>query len=246
MSILWWNDPDLGHCFIVPLAALWIIWRERHSWIEIPPEPTWWGLPVLLLGAAMQAAAVLGVGVFTESVAFLVSITGAVLALGGFRFLKAWAFPLALLVFMLPKLVAVYNQVTLPLQLLATRLAALLLSIVAAGVVRDGNVLNVGGHLVEVTEACNGLRYLLSLGFVGALFGYVADTKIWIRVTLLVAAVPLAIAGNALRVAAAGYVPALDAGTLHEVAGASIFALCVVGLILLRVLLQAVPERRHV
>lgn len=246
MSILWWNDEDLGHCFVVPVVALWIIWRERERWLKVPADPSWWGFPVLLLGAAMQTAAVMGVGVFTESVALLVSIIGAVLALGGFRILRAWAFPLALLVFALPKLVTVYNQVTLPLQLLATRLAAGLLLTIGASVVRDGNVLNVGGHLVAVTEACNGLRYLLSLGFVAAVFGYVAHTKRWIRVALLVSAAPLAIVGNALRVAATGYIPALEAGTSHEIAGAGIFALCVAGLILLRLLLLAVPERHHV
>lgn len=246
MSVLWWNDEDLGHCFAVPVAALWILWRERERWLKIPADPSWWGLPLLLLGAAMQTAAAMGVGVFTESVALLVSITGAVLALGGFRILRAWAFPLALLVFMLPKLSAVYNQVTLPLQLLATRMAAALLSTVGAAVARDGNILTVGGHAVAVTEACNGLRYLLPLAFVAAIFAYAAASKPWIRVALLTAAAPVALVGNAVRVAASGYFPALDAGTPHQIAGALIFALCVAALIFLRVLLSAIPSRRQV
>ena len=246
LTVLWWNDEDLGHCFIVPVAAIWIIWRERDRWLNVPAEPSWWGIPVLLLGAAMQTVAVLGVGEFTRAVSLLVSIVGAVLALGGFRILRIWAFPLGLLVFMLPKLVAAYNQVTLPLQLLAARMAAGLLSSLDVVVLRSGNVLTLGGHSVAVAEACSGLRYLLALGFVAALFGYMAGTRLWIRAALLVAAVPLAIIGNALRVAVSGYVPALSTGTLHEIAGAVIFALCVGGVILLRLLLLAVPQRHHV
>jgi exosortase len=246
MCVLWWNDQDLGHCFVVPLAAVWIIWRERRRWLQIPAQPEWAGVPVILLGAAMQAAGVLGLGVFTTSVALLVTIAGAVLTLGGFRILRAWAFPLSLLVFMLPKLVAFYNQVTLPLQLLATRLAAGLLLTIGVSAVREGNILNVGGHLVAVTDACNGLRYLLSLGFVAALFGYAVQTKPWIRVALLLATAPLAILGNALRVAAAAYIPALDRGTLHELAGAAIFSLCVSGLMVLRLMLSIAPGRRNV
>ena len=81
----------------------------------------------------MQFAGLLGVGLFAGSVAFLISVAGAVLCLGGFVWLRALAFPLVLAVFMLPKLAVVYNQVTLPLQLLASRLAAGILTVVGSG-----------------------------------------------------------------------------------------------------------------
>src|SRR5687768_14565249 len=78
---LWWNDEDLGHCFAAPLVALWVIWRERERWQKVPMKPSWWGLPLLALAAAMQIIALMGLGPFTGSVAFLVSVIGAVLAL---------------------------------------------------------------------------------------------------------------------------------------------------------------------
>ena len=79
------------------------------------------------------------------------------------------------------------------------------------GVVREGNILDVAGRRVSVLEACNGMRYLLSLGFVAVVFAYLSDTKPWMRVALLLAAVPIAIVANALRVAAAAWLPALAA-----------------------------------
>jgi hypothetical protein len=69
--------------------------------------------------------------------------------------LYAWimALPLLLALFMLPKLALVYNQVTLPLQLLASRIAAGILTAAGIGVIREGNILDVAGHRVSVVEA---------------------------------------------------------------------------------------------
>jgi exosortase len=232
MFAQWWTDEDMSHGFAVPLVVAWIVWRERARWLALPPSPSWWGFFFLAAAAAMQTISSLGLGLFASSVAFLISIVGAVLCLGGFGFLRVWAFPLALSLFMLPKLAIVYNQTTLPLQLLASRLATTVLSAVGYRVIRDGVILDVGGHRVSVVEACSGVRYLLSLAFIAVVFAYLADVKPWMRSLLLVAAVPIAIVANAVRVAVSAAVPALDSGTPHEVAGWGVFVLCL-GLMLL-------------
>ncbi|MGA3190033.1 MAG: exosortase/archaeosortase family protein [Bryobacteraceae bacterium] len=224
----WSTDEDMSHGFAVPLVVAWIVWRERARWLTLPVSPTWWGFLFLAGAAAMQMISSLGLGLFASSVAFLVSIVGAILCLGGFGFLRVWAFPLALSLFMLPKLAIVYNQTTLPLQLLASRLATTVLSGVGYHVIREGVILDVGGHRVSVVEACSGVRYLLSLAFIAVVFAYLADIKSWMRWVLLFAAVPIAIVANAVRVAVAAAVPALDAGTPHEAAGAAVFLLCLI------------------
>jgi exosortase len=228
----WWNDEDMGHGFVVPFVVLWIIWRERAHWQSIPLTPSLWGVVLLFAGAAMHTAGSLGVGLFAMAVAFLISVAGAILCLGGTRLLRAWTFPLLLALFMLPKLAIVYNQATLPLQLLASRLAAAMLTVSGIGVIRDGNILDVGGHRVAVAEACNGIRYLLPLGFMAVVFAYVSDPKPWMRLALMAAAVPVAILANAARVAASAWIPALDAGTPHEVAGWVVFVLSLGALVL--------------
>jgi exosortase len=230
----WRTDEDMSHGFLVPIVILWIVWRERERWRALPTEPSWWGLAFLVLAAGLQFAAALGVGLFAGSLAFLLSVAGAVLCLGGFGWLRALAFPLVLAVFMLPKLAIVYNQATLPLQLLASRIAAGILTFAGIGVIREGNILDVGGHRVAVAETCNGIRYLLSLGFMSVVFGYLADSKTWMRLVLLVAAIPIAILANGARVAAAGWLPSLEAGTPHVVAGWFIFVACMATVILVR------------
>src|ERR1700691_1898884 len=92
----WWTDQDMSHGFAVPLVIAWIVWRERARWLTLPITPTGWGFPLLAGAAAMQAVSTLGLGLFAGSIAFFASIMGTVLCLGGFGFLRVWAFPFGL------------------------------------------------------------------------------------------------------------------------------------------------------
>src|SRR5580658_1671990 len=65
----WMSDEDMGHGAVVPLVVLWIVWRERERWLRLPLQPSLWGGALLLAGAGMHLAGVLGVGLFASSVA---------------------------------------------------------------------------------------------------------------------------------------------------------------------------------
>jgi exosortase len=226
MARQWWTDEDMGYGFLVPFVIGWIVWRERGRWRSLPMNPSAWGFAVLALAACLQIASALGAGLFAGALGFVLSVVGLVLLLLGFAWLRAWTFPLLLTLFMLPKLAIVYNQITLPLQLLATRLAGGMLSTAGFMVLRDGNILNVAGHSISVVEACDGIRYLLPLGFLALVFAYSAGAKSWIRMAMLCAAIPIAIIANALRVAFSGLSPALTSGIPHALLGTLIFLLC--------------------
>src|SRR5260370_26945163 len=113
MGRQWWNDEDMRHGFLIPLVAGWIVWRERKTWMSLTIEPNLWGAIVVLFGALLHLLGVLGAGLFVSSLGFLVSVTGVVLWLGGVRLMRAWAFPLLLCVFMLPKPAIAYNHAAL-------------------------------------------------------------------------------------------------------------------------------------
>ncbi len=226
MARQWWTDQDMGYGFIVPFVIAWIVWRERGRWRSLPVKPSLWGFAILAAAAALQIASALGAGLFAGSLAFVLSLAGLVLCLLGMAWLRAWAFPLLLTLFMLPKLAIVYNQITLPLQLLATRLAGGMLSSAGFAVTRDGNILNVAGHSISVVEACDGIRYLLPLAFLAVVFAYSAGGKSGMRAAMMAAAIPIAIIANALRVAFSGLSPTLTEGVAHEALGTAIFVLC--------------------
>jgi exosortase len=245
MIFQWTTDEDMGHGFAVPFVMAFIVWRERKRWQTLTPQPNAWGFAFLAMGAAIQFLSALGTGLFAGSVGLLVSLFGLVVCFGGFPYVKAWAFPLVLGLFMLPKLAVVYNQTTLPMQLLASRMAASLLTVSGFGVIRDGNILQVGGHSVMVAEACSGIRYLLPLGFMAVLIAYFADRRAWMRVVMAALAVPLAIVANAVRVAASAAVPTLAEGTPHELIGLVIFVFCLAVLMLCCKWLNPTPGGAH-
>ena len=84
MADQWLHDEDMGHALLVPVVIVWILWRERDRWIALPAQPSWWGFALLALAAGMHLVSGLGAGLFAGSVAFVLSIAGAVLGLGGF------------------------------------------------------------------------------------------------------------------------------------------------------------------
>jgi exosortase len=241
----WWHDEDMGHALVVPIVIVWIIRRERNRWIALPPKPSWWGAALLLAAACIHLMSIMGAGLFVGSIAFVLSVAGAVLCIGGFAFLRTWTFPFLLTLFMLPKLAIVYYQVTLPLQLVASRLAEASLMAGGALVTREGNIIGIGGRQIEVADACSGIRYILSLGFVAVVFAYFADAKPWMRMALLAASVPVAIFANAMRIAAIASVPVLDSGAPHAFAGCLIFMLCLAIILIVRRLLNMAYEHYH-
>jgi len=245
----WYNDEDMGHGFFVPVAAGYIIWQRRKQWLDQEFSTSVWGLVVVALGALQLIVATLGLELFLARTAFLVSLAGAVLYLGGPRLLKLFLFPLFLLCFMIPIPAIVYNQITLPLQLFASRVAEFVLSTIGIPVLREGNILELSSQKLSVVEACSGIRSLLSLSFLALVYSYILDPKPWMRVALLVATVPIAIVANAARVTVTGIVsewnPALAQNVFHLVEGWVVFLVAVMIMVGAHQFFNKVYERMH-
>ncbi len=223
----WATAEDMSHGFFVPLVAAYIAWRKRADLASISAAPNYWGLALAAWGGAQMLLGTLAAQVFVAETAFLVSLTGAVLFLGGTRALKTLAFPLFLLVFMFPIPAIVYARVTLPLQLFASSLAETILNALGVPVLRDGNVLELASQRLSVVEACSGIRSLVSLAFLALVYAYFFDRRTWMRGLLLGATVPIAIAANAARVTLMGligeYRTDLAQGFMHLAEGWVLF-----------------------
>ncbi|MGD0435439.1 MAG: exosortase/archaeosortase family protein [Bryobacteraceae bacterium] len=223
----WVTDEDMSHGFFVPVVAGFIAWRRRSEWAVANPSPNYWGLVLVGWGAVQALLGTLAAQVFIARTAFLISLAGAVLFLGGTRTLKILAFPLLLLVFLFPIPAIVYARITLPLQLFASSVAETMLSWAGIPVLRDGNVLELASQRLSVVEACSGIRSLLSLAFLALVYAYFFDKKTWMRWLLLAATIPIAIAANAIRVALTGliseYRTDLAQGFMHVLQGWVLF-----------------------
>ena len=232
----WDNDPDMSHGFFVPLVAGFIVWQRRAELLAIGARPNWWGLAVVAWGAFQLWIGTLAVELFLTRTAFVITLIGAVWLLGGTRILRKLAFPLFLCFFMVPIPALIYNSITFPLQILASRLAEHALALLAVPVLREGNVLVLPNQDLSVVEACSGIRSLLSLTFLSLVYGYFFETKAWIRTTLFLSTVPIAIIANGSRVTLAGIMtqvkPELAEGVFHTASGWVIFMVALVILML--------------
>src|SRR5437879_3754445 len=157
----WSEDQDMGHGFFVPLIAGCIVWRKKDELLALGAHPNWRGLVIVAFAAVQLYIASLGAELFLARTAFVISIIGIVMTLGGTRWLRVLAFPLLLLFFMVPIPAILYNRLTFPLQLLASQVAAAVLSALQLPVLRDGNVLELADRQLSVLEACSGIRPLL-------------------------------------------------------------------------------------
>jgi exosortase len=232
----WNDDPDMSHGFFVPLVAGYIVWRQRDELLAMKAEPNWWGLAVVAYGAFQLWIGTLAVELFLTRTAFVITLIGTVWLLCGTRILRKLAFPLFLCFFMVPIPAVIYNSVTFRLQLLASNLAERALDLLAVPVLREGNVLVLPNQELSVVEACSGIRSLLSLTFLSLVYGYFFETKAWIRVTLFLSTVPIAIVANGSRVTLAGIMtqvkPELAEGVFHTASGWVIFMVALVILML--------------
>jgi exosortase len=238
----WDSDPDMGHGFFVPVVAGFIVWQNRRELLALTPSPNWWGLAIVLYGALQLYIATLGAELFLARTAFVISVIGIVLLLGGTAYVRLLAFPLFLLFFMIPIPTVVYNSITFPLQILASRVSTEALTVMQIPVLREGNVLELAQQKLSVVEACSGIRSLLSLSFLSLVYGYFFESKIWMRVVLFLSTIPIAIVANASRVTLTGvlteYKPELAEGFFHTASGWVIFMVALAILIALHQILN--------
>jgi exosortase len=236
LASIWATDADMGNGFFVPLIAAFIAWRRRDELLAIEPKPDLWGLVVVLVGGAQLVAGTLGVELFLTHTAVIITLIGAIWLLRGTETLKMLAFPLFLLFFMVPIPTIVYNKITLPLQFIASGMAASALEMLGIPVLRDGNILELPHQTLSVVEACSGIRSLLALTFLSLVYGYFFEKRIWLRVVLFAATIPIAIVANGSRVAFTGIMtqikPELAEGFFHESTGWVIFIVALIILVL--------------
>lgn len=223
MAHQWTNDDDMGHGFFVPAIAGYIAWRRQEELQRVDLQPSYWGLALLVWSIFQMSLGILGAELFLQRSAFVASVWGAVLFLGGWPLVKALALPLLMLPLMVPIPAVIYNQITFPLQLFASAVAENALSLLGIPVLRDGNVLELANQKLSVVEACSGIRSLLSLTFLSLVYGYFSEEKLWIRWSIFLASIPIAVAANSFRVSATGviseYNPELAKGFFHTLEG---------------------------
>ena len=250
LVIDWAEIPDFSHGFLVPIFAAYLVWAKRKTLLDIKVAPTWSGVAVVALGLVVLLLGVYGAELFLSRISLVILLAGLVLSFGGWQLLKELRFPLLVLVLAIPIPAIIFNEITFPLQILASKLASALLPLFGVPVLREGNIIELSAMKLEVAEACSGIRSLVSLFTLSIFYGYFLEKSPLRRAILAVASIPIAIAANAVRIFGTGlcvqyWDPDKAMGFFHEFSGWVIFLVSLGCLFIVHRAMGLIPARRR-
>jgi len=240
----WWTIPSYSHGIVIlPLSLLIISWNRR-SLLAIPVSPDNRGLLITAFACVLYAAGQLGAEFFLQRSSFAVLLSGLIVTFWGTRRAAKLALPLLLFASTIPLPAILYNLLAAPLQVLASRVATEVAQEFGVAAYRDGNIISLSQITLGVAEACSGLNSLSALMVGSVLLGFLNFQRPLPRWILFLAAIPLSIMVNVIRVAGtailADYNPALALGLFHSFSGWLVFTAGFASLYFLSMLLQRV------
>jgi len=229
----WYTADEYSHGFLIVPIAAYIIFTKRFELRDIDLNPSIAGIALTVVSLIAYLFALMA-GILTLSgVAMIFAIYGVVLYLLGTSFFAAIFFPLFFLLFMIPVPSQIFSAITIPLQLLVSKISVLAAHVLDIPVYREGNLLFLPDHTLEVVQACSGLRSLISLIVLSTVFAYFTLNSNKLRFVLVILAAPAAIVVNMVRVFFTivffhYFNMDLTVGSIHTMFGILIFGLAII------------------
>ena len=239
----WYNDPDYSHGFIVPLISGYFVYQRRESLKKTLVSPYTPGLFVIILGILLLIIGYMGTELFTMRLSLLVILAGIVFYFLGKEIFRALMLPGFYLVFMIPLPEIIYNAIAFPLKLFVAKYSVLFLQAINVTVYREGNIIMLPNIVLEVADACSGIRSLMSLVALSFAISFFVKTSNLKKTVIVLSAVPIAVFANALRVIITGILAkhwgsAAAEGFFHEFAGMVVFGIAMLMLFIVGIILQ--------
>jgi exosortase len=251
MAEVWDGVDYASHGYLVPIVAVWAAVRDARRLRGLARQPDGRGLALLAAAIALYAVGLTLGTASLQGLALVASLTGAVWWRRGVPWLRALAFPLGFLLFMVPLPDDWVAPLILRLRLLVTEAAVALLHVFDVPVAREGNVLLLpGGESLFVADACSGITSIVTLTPLAVLLAYFTERTLPRRLALVATVVPISLGGNLVRVVVT-VLAALQVGVaqatesvLHESAGLLTYVLGCLALLAAGALLRRLwPER---
>lgn len=254
MWLSWNSENEMRHAVLIPLVSGYLIWKDRRKLAATPLDGRTYGLLVVVFAALLFLASARTIQARLAVASIPFALFGCVLTLGGPRWGRLLFFPIFLLLFTIP--VPALQQATNHLQILATTIAYHVTSLMGIDVIQSGTVLKSASDAwtFEIDEGCSGIRSLMALTLIAAVYAYLSGLVLWKKVVIFACALPLAVLTNAIRITTIvliahwGY-PKLAAGLYHDYAPFLIFPIalvCLIGIHTALTLPERTIVRRHV
>jgi EpsI family protein len=248
----WGSNSENADRFLILVAVGWLMWRLRS---ELPnSRGSIAGYVPLIIGCSAPIPAWYLYGQVGPKViliwwlagAWVLAAAGAALLLGGWSWLRLFAFPLAFLLLAVPLPERIELPIQHELKKATTSLAEAGLRASGMTVSRQGFELYLPSGGLEVVEACSGVRSVTALLAIAVFVSHLRGFGLLRGLLMLGLALPVVAAVNALRVILTGWIQEgfgqeMIQGTPHEILGV-IMVLAGLGLVVL--LSQLLRPRR--
>ena len=243
---------------VLPVSAVLIALRLRDSAEHASPSLRT-GAVLLALAALIgitgfqwervDAASVVGVRWTVEMLALVTWWIGSFVLCFGTRLARVCAFPLFFLFWLVPMPEVAPGYAVASLQHGTAWLTREMFAAVGVPVTGSGTMVKVPGLSVEVAEECSSIRSSMILVVMATVMACLMVRSYWGRVIVILIAIPLAVAKNALRVftleALGAYVnPAVLNSPLHHQGGVLFLVIAVAALFGVVYLVRRLEGRR--
>ena len=201
-----WATPEYSHGPIIPVLSAFMFLHELKSEpIRSGAVNRWPGIALMLLALGFGA-----LGKFShigDVVAYATILwVGAMLLISfGWAQGKHFWVPVLHLIYMLPLPGVIYYKLSIFLQGVSSELGVFFLGLLGVPVFLEGNIIDLGVLKLHVAEACSGLRYLFPIMSFSYVFAVLYSGPRWHKAVLLLAAAPITVVMNSVRIAMAGY-----------------------------------------
>ncbi|VGO14617.1 hypothetical protein PDESU_03180 [Pontiella desulfatans] len=198
-----WGDKqsfgaDYSHGYLIPFVSLAVVWYKREDFFAAPKQICQWGLYVIVaallmhwMGAKMQQTRI-------SLMSFILLAWGIPFYFFGWRVAKLLIFPCAYLIFCVP--LNFLDALSGPLQQIATTMAHSMLGGMGIDCERVGTQLISPYFQLNVEAPCSGLRSLLAMTALTAVYAYFTQKTFVKKWLLFLFSIPIAVAGNIGRI----------------------------------------------
>jgi len=237
------KDSYYGHGILIPLVSLYILWQNKERIKKIKTNPSNLGLVLIIIGLIIHLVSALLRVYFTSGFSLLLVIPGLVLYLYGSSMLDEVKFPIAFLFFMIPLPLEAVANISLKMKLFAAQASTTILNRMNIPALRDGSTIKMMHAYLIVGDPCSGLRSLISLLALGALFAYFLNTTTLKKIILFVCSAPIALISNIVRILALALVGEIYGqkythGFFHDFMGMMVFVIAFIGLTVIAKVLE--------
>jgi exosortase len=244
-----WNpETNYEHAKLMPLIVAFLVWNARDKLKAAQLGSSRWGWVFIGFGLFLFFAGARTLQPRLSLTALPFLLFGVVLYVWGRQVARILLFPIAFLLFAVP--LNFLAHATAKLQFLETGAASAVCNFIGIHVNAVGTVVTATDNAFrfEVDEGCSGIRSLMAIMMLSAIYGHLTQDRLWKKLAIFAAAIFFAIVGNAGRLVSIFIVARLfgqdlAGGTYHDVSGYLSFPFAIGAMLLFSKLINLQPRQ---